>query len=59
METERLYVSALSVKHLCPYAEFGYGFTTRLFSLGLFVANKKWKFDGFGCKVGFELFRHW
>lgn len=59
IEMERIYASALDVKKLHPYIECGYGFTTRLFSVGLFVANKAGKFDGFGCKFGFELFRDW
>jgi len=59
IEMERIYVSALSVKSLHPYLECGYGFTTRLFSIGAFVSNRNWKFDGFGLKFGFELFRHW
>ncbi|WP_311442206.1 DUF5686 family protein [Hoylesella enoeca] len=59
IETERIYVSALSVKQLHPYFELGYGFTTRLFSVGMFVANRNGKFSGFGCRFGLELFRHW
>ena len=59
IEMERIYVSALSVKALHPYLECGYGFTTRLFTIGAFVSNRNWKFDGFGLKFGFELFRHW
>jgi hypothetical protein len=58
MEMERIYVSALDVKHVHPYIEIGYGFTTRLFSCGLFVSNGKGN-RTFGCKFGFELFRHW
>ncbi len=59
IEMERLYISALFVRRLHPYIECGYGFTTRLLSMGFFVANKNGKFDGFGCKFGFELFRRW
>ena len=59
IETERIYISALSVKQLHPYFELGYGFTTRLFSVGMFVANRNGKFSGFGCRFGLELFRHW
>ena len=59
METERLYMSVLSVTHLHPYVECGYGFTTRLFSIGVFAANMNGKFDWVGCKLGFELFRDW
>lgn len=59
VETERIYISALSVRHLHPYTEYGYGFTNRLFSMGVFAAMKNAKFDGFGFKFGFELFSHW
>ena len=59
IEMERIYVSALTVKHLHPYIECGYGFTTRLFSVALFLANKNGKFDGVGARLGFELFRQW
>ena len=59
IEMERIYVSALAVKELHPYFELGYGFTTRLFTIGAFVSNRNWKFNGFGLKFGFELFRHW
>ena len=59
IEMERIYFSALSVTNLHPYIECGYGFTTRWLSVGAFVANKNGKFDGIGCKFGFELFRKW
>lgn len=59
IEKERLYVNTLSVHHLHPYVEYGYGFTTRAFSIGAFVAQSNGRFDGFGCKFGFELFRQW
>lgn len=59
IEKERLYGSALVVRHLCPYTEWGYGVTTRLITLGAFAAFHEAKFDGFGFKFGFELFRNW
>lgn len=59
MEKERIYVNALAVRHLHPYMEYGYGFKTRLFSMGMFVAQKNWSFDGVGFKFGLELFRDW
>lgn len=58
MEMERIYVSWLDAENVHPYLELGYGFTTRLFSLGLFVSNGKGN-RTVGCKFGFELFRHW
>lgn len=58
MEMERIYVSWLDARHIHPYFEVGYGFTTRLLSAGLFVSNGKGN-RTIGCKFGFELFRHW
>ncbi len=59
IEMERIYASSLISKNCRPYVELGYGFTTRLFSMGLFMSNDSGKFKSFGCKFGFELFRHW
>lgn len=59
IERERIYVSALDVKKLHPYSEWGYGFTTRLISMGFFTSIRHLKFDGLGVKLGFELFRQW
>lgn len=58
MEMERFYVSALTTDTAHPYLEVGYGFTTRLVSLGLFASNGKGN-RTIGCKFGFELFRNW
>ena len=58
MEMERVYVSVLDVKSVHPYVELGYGFTTRLFSCGVFVGSGQGS-RVFGCKFGFELFRRW
>ncbi len=59
IEKERIYVSALSVRRLHPYTEWGYGFTTRLFSMAAFVAFNNRHYEGFGAKFGLELFRGW
>lgn len=59
IERERIYVNALSVKHLQPYIEYGYGFATRAFSLGAFLGQRNGHIDGFNVRFGFELFRHW
>lgn len=59
MEKERVYVNALFVKHLHPYMEYGYGFKTRVFSLGMFIAQRNWSYDGIGVKFGLDLFRDW
>lgn len=58
MEMERIYISALEVRKIHPYVELGYGFTTRLFSMGLFVSSGQGN-RSVGCKFGFELFRNW
>lgn len=59
IETERIYLSTIYAEKLQPYVEVGYAFRTRLFSMGAFCATLKGKFYSFGCKWGFELFRHW
>ena len=59
LETERFYVSALSIDNTRPYSEVGYGFTTRLFSVGLFASFLHQHFQEFECKFTFELFRRW
>ena len=59
IEKERIYGSALLVPHLHPYTEFGYSFTTRWISIAIFSAFKNGKHNGFGAKIGFELFRQW
>lgn len=59
IEKERIYVNALAVRHLHPYVEWGYGFTTRAISVGAFVAQHNWKIEGATLRFGLELFRHW
>lgn len=59
VERERIYINAITVRHLHPYIEYGYGFQCRMFSLGAFVAQSNWRFDGFAVRFGLELFRHW
>lgn len=59
MEMERIYVNMLFVDHLHPYIEYGYGFTNRFFSMGVFMATRNTSFEGVGCRFGFELFRDW
>ncbi len=59
MEMERIYINTLFVEHLHPYIEYGYGFTNRFFSMGLFMATRNQKFDGVGCRFSIELFRDW
>ena len=56
VQNERIYVSALSMPHLQPYLEVGYGIGTHIFDLGVFVSSENWKFGGIGCKFTFKLF---
>lgn len=59
VETERLYFSALSIEHARPYTEWGYAFTNRYFSAGIFAGFLNEKFEEVGFKFSLELFRHW
>ena len=59
VETERLYLSALSIEHTRPYFEIGYGFTNRWFSTGIFASFMNSKFEKIECKFTIELFRRW
>lgn len=58
-EMERIYASGLMTQNLKPYVEMGYGFTNRIFSLGVFLGTRNGKFDGIGCEFGIELFDKW
>lgn len=59
VERERIYLSSLSIAHTRLYSELGYGFTCRFFSVGLFSSFMNVKFQEFGAKFTFELFRRW
>lgn len=59
IETERVYLSTLSIAHTRPYNELGYGFTTRFFSIGIFASFLNAQYRETGCKFTFELFRKW
>ncbi len=59
IETERIYLSALSIEHTRPYFEVGYGFQNRYFSTGVFASFLNSTFQSFGCKFTIELFRRW
>lgn len=56
VQNERLYASVLSVPHLKPYIELGYGIGTHIFDFGVFVGSENWKYSEVGCKFTFELF---
>ena len=59
VETERIYVSTLSIQHTHLYNEVGYGFTNRYFSTGIFASFLNHKFQNFGCKFTIEIFKRW
>lgn len=56
VQNERLYASILSVPHLQPYVELGYGIGTHIFDFGVFVGSENWRYTEIGCKFTFELF---
>lgn len=57
IQQERFYLNLLKMNNLNFYCEAGYGFATHVFDIGLFVNNINGKFNTFGCKFTFELFR--
>ena len=59
VERERIYLSSLSLAHTRLYSELGYGFSCRLFSVGLFTSFLNTRFQEMGAKFTFELFRRW
>ena len=59
IERETIYFSLLSIQHTRPYAEIGYGVTTRFISIGAFASFLNVKPKEFGLKFTFELFRKW
>ena len=59
IETERIYCNTLITDKLHPYMECGYGFTNRLFSMGLFCGISSRHFAGTGIRMSLELFRDW
>ena len=59
IERERVYLSTLSIEHTRLYNEVGYGFTCRLFSVGVFASFLNTEFQRWEAKFTFELFRRW
>lgn len=59
IEMERIYTNLLFTDKLLPYIEYGYGFTNKFFSAGIFCATSSKKFEGVGFRFGLELFRDW
>ncbi len=59
IESERIYVNGLIAEYSTPYAEYGYGFATRLFSIGVYFSMMNHSYYGMGCRLSFELFHRW
>ena len=59
VETERIYLSAMSIENTRPYFEIGYGFKTRYLSTAFFASFLNTQYQKFGCKFTLELFRRW
>lgn len=59
IEKERFYFSMLSIQHTHAYSEIGYSASTRFISIGAFASFLNTKFQDFGLKFTFELFRTW
>ncbi|MBQ4388116.1 MAG: hypothetical protein II822_11015 [Prevotella sp.] len=59
IETERIYVSALSIAHTRPYFELGYGFSNRYLSAALFTSLLNYKLQKVGFKVTIQIFNRW
>ena len=59
LESECVYISALSIEHVKPYFELGYGFTNRYFSAGFFTSFLNTHYEAFGCRFTIELFKRW
>ena len=57
IESERLYGGVLLMPRLLPYIEVGYGIGTHIFDCAAFVSFVNGKYESFGCKFAFELFR--
>lgn len=59
IQKERIYLSALAIRHYFPYLECGYGFTNNIFSVGFFTGFTTKHFEGVGFRFGLELFENW
>lgn len=57
IQQERLYLNLLRMNNLQFYTEVGYGLATHVFDFGVFANNINGRFNTFGCKFTFELFR--
>lgn len=59
VERERFYWSGLLIERHRPYSEWGYGFSSRYFAMGIFASFFNLEFQEFGTKFTFELFSRW
>lgn len=56
VQNERIYLNMLTMSHLGPYFELGYGIGTFIFDAGVFMSLEHYNKIGFGFKLTFELF---
>ena len=56
VQNERVYLNMLTMSHLGPYFELGYGIGTFIFDAGVFMSLEHYNKIGFGFKLTFELF---
>ena len=54
---ERVYLNMLYTPTLKPYWELGYGFGTHLVDLGFFASFEKAKYQRWGVKISYQLFK--
>lgn len=54
---ERVYLNMLYTSTLNPYWELGYGFGTHLVDLGFFASFEKTKYQRWGVKISYQLFK--
>ena len=59
IETERLYLSALSIENTRPYFELGYGFSNRYISAAVFANFLNFNVQRVDFKVTVQIFRRW
>jgi len=59
IESERIYLSALSIQNTRPYFEAGYGFTNRFFSAAVFCNFLNTQIQEVGFQLTVEIFKRW
>lgn len=59
VEKERFYANFLLTDRIHPYAEYGYALTNSLFSMGIYISTRDWKYQDLGFRFSIELFSRW